>query len=101
MLVPTAAAEAPAPQGAAAQPCGRVPDLPDGVSVVLLDVARGQAAAAAQQVPVQLHRAAHQLRLRQRGHGRAARGSATQNKPQQPVNSTDNTEIKAQSNSTQ
>lgn len=45
--------------------------LPDGVSVVLLDVALGQAAAAAQQVPVQLHRAAHQLRLRQRGHGRA------------------------------
>lgn len=48
-----------------------VPDLSDGVSVVLLDGALRQTAAAAQQVPVQLHRAAHQLRLRQRGHGQA------------------------------
>lgn len=49
--------------------------LADGVPVVLLHRARGQAAAAAQQVPVQLHRAAHQLRPRQRGHGPATQST--------------------------
>lgn len=72
-----------AAQAVAGEPAG-VPDLADGVSVVLLDGPRGQAAAAAQQVPVQLQRAAHQLRLRQRGHGRSARGPATHNGAQTP-----------------
>lgn len=82
-----------------------VADLPDGVSVVLPDGAPRQAAAAAQQVPVQLHRAPHQLRPGQRGHGRARRGSAhtahRQRHPQRPDMSSSNSTRREQGRQTE